>query len=204
KTASKNRRERQKAETRQAIMDAASELFLEKGYKNFSLRQVAEQIGYSPGTIYLYFSDRDTLLFTLAEEGFQRFGQTLQAAVDSSDDPRKQITAMGEGYVRFGLENPAHYRLMFMERPDFMVREPAHTEDGDTWADSFMILHNCVERAIEADVLQEKNPRTASDALWAMLHGVVALGIQMPNFDTDRTLDAASKIREVIGRGMLT
>ncbi|MEL6149106.1 MAG: TetR/AcrR family transcriptional regulator [Chloroflexota bacterium] len=202
KTASKNRRERQKAETRQAILDAASELFLEKGYENFSLRQVAEQIGYSPGTIYLYFSDRDALLFTLADEGFQRFGRMLQATVESSDNPREQLIAMGEGYVDFGLNNPVHYRLMFLERPDFMMRERPDSDEPDTWADTFMILHRCVERAMEQDVIEKDDPRTVSDAIWAMLHGVVALGIRMPHVDDDRTQQAADKIRRVMNRGL--
>ncbi len=54
---------------RQAILTASTELFLEHGYHNFSLRQVAEKIGYSPGTIYLYFQDKDAILFTIMEEG---------------------------------------------------------------------------------------------------------------------------------------
>jgi AcrR family transcriptional regulator len=80
------------------------------------LRQVAEQIGYSPGTIYLYFKNKDALLFTLANEGFMRFAEMLQAAVDATDDPKEQIFGMAEGYIAFGLKNPVHYRLMFMER----------------------------------------------------------------------------------------
>jgi AcrR family transcriptional regulator len=48
---------------RQAILTAAGALFLEQGYERFSLRKVAERIGYSPTTIYPYFRDKDDLLF---------------------------------------------------------------------------------------------------------------------------------------------
>jgi AcrR family transcriptional regulator len=51
-------------------VDAAGALFLEQGYERFSLRKVAERIGYSPTTIYLYFRDKDDLLFTVVDEGF--------------------------------------------------------------------------------------------------------------------------------------
>jgi len=198
KAASQKRRERQKAETRQAILDAASELFLEHGYENFSLRQVAEQIGYSPGTIYLYFSNKDALLFTLADEGFERFGQMLQEAVDRTDNVREQIVGMGDAYIEFGLKNPVHYRLMFMERTDFLFRENPNATDGDTWAESFYILQRSVERAIEQGVIVQGDANTVSDAIWAMVHGAVSLGICMPHVDSDRTRRIYAHVRKAI------
>ena len=79
----RHRRDQEKQELRQAILTAAGELFLEQGYERFSLRKVAERIGYSPTTIYLYFRDKDDLLFTVVDEGFVRFGQQLAAAAES-------------------------------------------------------------------------------------------------------------------------
>ena len=61
----RHRRDQEKQELRQTILNAAGELFLEQGYERFSLRKVAERIGYSPTTIYLYFRDKDDLLFTV-------------------------------------------------------------------------------------------------------------------------------------------
>src|SRR5205807_9948129 len=76
----RHRQAHEKQELRQAILTAAGELFLEQGYERFSLRKVAERIGYSPTTIYLYFHNKDDLLFTVVDEGFVRFGQQLAAA----------------------------------------------------------------------------------------------------------------------------
>src|SRR5215213_6311078 len=78
--ASRQRRDQEKQDVRQVILDAAADLFREHGYERFSLRQVAERIGYSPTTIYLYFTDKDDLLFTVADVGFMRFGEQLVAA----------------------------------------------------------------------------------------------------------------------------
>src|SRR5260221_9833654 len=79
----RHRQEREKQELRQAILAAAGELFLEQGYERFSMRKVAERIGYSPTTIYLYFRDKDDLLFTVIDDGFVRFGQQLALAAES-------------------------------------------------------------------------------------------------------------------------
>ncbi|MFH4082248.1 helix-turn-helix domain-containing protein, partial [Acinetobacter baumannii] len=62
---SAQRRERSRQETRQAILEAAIQMFEREGYEGFSLRQVAENIGYTPTTIYLYFKDKDDLLFAV-------------------------------------------------------------------------------------------------------------------------------------------
>ena len=83
----RHRQAQEKQELRQAILTAAGTLFLEQGYERFSLRKVAERIGYSPTTIYLYFRDKDDLLFTVVDEGFVRFGQQLAAATESQEDP---------------------------------------------------------------------------------------------------------------------
>ena len=62
RTASRHRREQEKEELRQTILKAAGALFLEQGYDGFSMRHLAESIGYSPATLYLYFRDKDDLL----------------------------------------------------------------------------------------------------------------------------------------------
>src|SRR5436309_61027 len=102
----RHRQEQEKQELRQAILTASGELFLEQGYEHFSLRKVAERIGYSPTIIYLYFHDKDDLLFTVVDEGFARFGQQLAAAATSQEDPWERLIALGRAYVAFGLEYP--------------------------------------------------------------------------------------------------
>src|SRR3954462_14730867 len=108
--ASRHRRDQEKQDVRQAILDAAAALFREQGYERFSLRQVAERIGYSPTTIYLYFTDKDDLLFTVADVGFNRFGEQLVAAAASAKDPARRLTAMGRAPIDFGIQNPAYYQ----------------------------------------------------------------------------------------------
>jgi len=81
----RHRQDQEKQALRQTILTTAGELFLEQGYDHFSLRKVAERIGYSPTTIYLYFRDKDDLLFTVVDEGFTRFGQQLAAAAASTE-----------------------------------------------------------------------------------------------------------------------
>jgi AcrR family transcriptional regulator len=61
------KRHKNKEAFRREILDAAREVFSVDGYGNFSMRKLARRIGYSPTTIYLYFRDKDELLFCLCE-----------------------------------------------------------------------------------------------------------------------------------------
>src|SRR5215469_18650450 len=139
----RHRQDQEKQELRQAILTAAGELFLEQGYERFSLRKVAERIGYSPTTIYLYFRDKDDLLFTVVDEGFTRFGQQLAAAATSTVDPWERVIALGRAYVAFGLQNPVYYQLMFMQRADFLTHEQA--DKGQPRIATFVVLRQAVQ-----------------------------------------------------------
>src|SRR5262245_25023610 len=112
--ASRARREQQKEDLRRVILDAAGALFLEQGYEGFSMRRVAERIGYSATTIYRYYEDKDDLLFAVVNEGFSEFARQLTEAAENVSNPLKRIEALGQAYIRFGLENPVYYQMMFM------------------------------------------------------------------------------------------
>ena len=86
KKAINQRIEKEKLELKELILRTAAQLFLEKGYEKFSLRQVAEKIGYSATTIYLYFKDKDDLLFSIVLEGFDIFYKQLLKAERSKDN----------------------------------------------------------------------------------------------------------------------
>ena len=66
----KERQERDREAVRRSILDAARELFVSEGYRNVSIRKIAEKIEYSPAAIYGYFPSKDDIFYELAEEGF--------------------------------------------------------------------------------------------------------------------------------------
>lgn len=188
---SHERREKQKQELRARILQEAGTEFLEYGYENFSLRRVAERIGYSATTIYLYFQNKDDLLLATVQDGFQAFDASVQAAADANPDPLKRIAALGEAYLKFGLEHPALYRLMFMQRSDFYLMprlvgsgsDPKILEaardgqiaDGAHHVIAQELLVGAVREAMEAGCIAPGDPLLTADALWAGAHGIVAL-----------------------------
>ena len=196
--ASKERRNRKKQEIRRAILETSSALFIERGYAEFSLRQVAERIGYSPGTIYLYFRDKDAVLLAVMAEGVARFGEMLREAA-ATPHPRERLIRMARAYIAFGVGNPAYYQLMFMQRPDYVAGDDARPP---ATAEGFALWRKAVEDAVSGGVLRPGDPVATGDALWALLHGVVALALLMPDFDEAR-IDAMTETAiKFIARGI--
>jgi AcrR family transcriptional regulator len=173
KEASKKRRQQQKTDLRAGILEAAVKLFEKKGYEGFSLRQVAEEIGYTPTTIYLYFKDKDDLLLNVVYEGFKLFGESLEAGYRSTTDVLERFRAVGWAYFDFAMTHPIHYRLMFMQRGEFLQTQPP---DGySSVIDSFGVIQRVIAEGIEAGVMQGGDVRTLSTLIWANVHGVVSL-----------------------------
>src|SRR6185436_13147919 len=97
---SRLRRDREKAETRQLILNAARELFTKEGYAETSMRRIADQIGYTATAIYHHFQDKDALLNELCLMDFRALGEALRK-MGEIPDPISRIRAMGVNYVHF-------------------------------------------------------------------------------------------------------
>lgn len=198
---SRRRREREKEGLRRAILDAAAALFLEHGYEGLSMRQIAERIGYSATTIYRYYEDRDDLLFAIVQDGFLRFGRQLAKAAQSSGDPRERLTALGHAYIEFGLKNPVYYRLMFMQRFDFLFESRA--EQQAPMIDSFAVLRGAVEQAMQAGSLRQGDAETTSIVIWSVVHGITSLAIAgAKRFNKKQVRESTDLAMRMIGEGL--
>ena len=168
------RREREKDEVRRKILDAAQELFATEGYERVTMRRIAEAIEYSPTTIYNHFEDKDALVYALCEEDFSRLLSAI-AERPAPEDPVEWIRQLGRAYAAFGLQNPNHYRFMFMTAAKF---ERPHVT-ATPGQQSFAFLRMAVAKAIEQGRFRQGDVQTMSQVLWANMHGAVALLITL-------------------------
>ncbi len=175
----KERREREKSETRDKILDAARELFVTKGYEGVSMRKVAERIEYSPTAIYVHFADKNELFHELCRQDFARL-QEVVANAEMPSDPIERLRQIGRNYIEFGIRYPNHYVFMFM------TPHPAHEPDeedreimGNPEVDAYAFLKWAVQQAIDAGRFREElnDAELVSQTLWASVHGVISLNI---------------------------
>jgi AcrR family transcriptional regulator len=175
----KERRGREKSETRDKILDAARELFVTEGYEGVSMRRVAEKIEYSPTAIYVHFTDKNELFHELCRQDFARLQEVMQSA-DMPADPIERLRQIGRSYIQFGVRFPNHYVFMFMtphlpQEPDEEDREIM----GNPEKDAYAMLKRAVQEAINAGCFRDEvqDAELVSQTLWASVHGVISLNI---------------------------
>jgi AcrR family transcriptional regulator len=168
------RREREREEVRRKILDAARDLFVTEGYERVTMRAIAEAIEYSPTAIYLHFEDKDDLVLALCRQDFGRLLAAMESQAPPAD-PIEGLRQLGRAYARFALDNPNHYRFMFLSpmKPD---RSAEPTDPGHL---SYEVLRDAVAKAIEAGALRPGDPDTVAQVLWSSIHGTVALLITL-------------------------
>jgi AcrR family transcriptional regulator len=156
---------------RDRICDAAARLFAERGYEAVTLRSIAAEVGCSAMTPYRYFAGgKDEIFAVVRAASFREFADLSEASAEGIEDPWQRLLAGGRAYIRFALERPDQYRLMF-ELTQPHSDHPEVVREGErAWAP----LRDNVQRAIDAGLLAG-DPQTVAHVFWAGVHGLVSL-----------------------------
>ena len=201
----KERRERERAETRARILDAAREMFATQGIGAVTMRAIAERIEYTPTAIYHHFKDKDALIIELCHADFRLLGNELYRAA-RIDDPIERLRRIGAAYLEFALTHPHHYHVMFM------TRTPAHDHHGieknNPEEDAYGFLVQTVADGIAAGRFRPEftDAHELAQIHWCGLHGVVSLHLAKESDEWITWRDAratAETMIEVLVRGTI-
>ena len=172
----KERQERERLQTRQAILSAARDLFVTEGYRNVSMRKIAERIEYSAAAIYSYFPSKDDIFFALAEEGFRLLADRVLATVQHIPEPLDRLRAGLQAFYGFSKTDPEYFELMFVDRS-----VPSLTQDfqrfeffQQTTARAEADVRACIERGQFSRAL---DPAAALHVLWVAVLGAATIGL---------------------------
>jgi AcrR family transcriptional regulator len=181
---------------RDDLLAATERLMIESGgADSVSIRAIADAVGVTPPSIYLHFPDKEALIVAVCERHFEVFDSVIERAGATVDDPVESLRRRGRAYVRFGLDNPAPYRILFMSRIGGDRRLEVITGAGGR---AFQHLVDGVQRAIESGDLRPVAPVFAATALWTAVHGITSLLISLPDFpwpDVDALVDHVCDIQ---------
>lgn len=147
----------------------ASLIISTSGPTALTVRDVARRAGTSPSAVYSLFGSREQLLSAVTQEALRRFAVHL-AAVRPTDDPGRDLLALGLAYRRSALADPHFYRVMFGVAPG-----AAPTADHVTARPTFLVLHDAVARVLGGSGPAVEAAREPALTLWCLVHGLVAL-----------------------------
>jgi AcrR family transcriptional regulator len=165
---------------RELILEAAERILIKTSNEEaVTIRAVASAVGVTPPSVYLHFADKDELLFAICERHFAQLDRVTPEAAAGSDDLLESLALRGRAYIRFGVEHPEQYRILFM-------RKPAHTPESfqldrlrDAAAFGHLIEH--VAKSVDAGLI-EGDPLLVALGLWSVVHGLTSLLISKPEF----------------------
>jgi len=165
------RNEHTQEQQREMALAAAELLVVKEGIAGFSMRKVAQAIGYTVGNLYLLFSNQDDLLAAINERTSDALHTALRDASDTLKDPRARLRAMGAAYIDFAQRHPYRFRLMFE------LTLPADLLPRPTTDQRIKRLFDLVEDNVRP-LLPRAKPdqlRAAAAALWSAAHGACQL-----------------------------
>lgn len=155
------------------ILDTARQLLTSVGYAQLSMRKIAQKIGYSATSIYLYYANKDELVHALIDEGVDLLFADLYAASKVGETPADHITEMCHAYIRFGLERPEYYEIMYVLHPEYIKRYPA--DKYRKARRNLELFAAAIEDGAKLDLFESSDATVGANLIWTQLHGVVTL-----------------------------
>lgn len=173
------RRQRRRLALRETIVEAARTIVRDEGLQALTMRRIAEAIDYAPASLYAHFPSRESLLAELCREGTAALGAALAAASNDAD-PRARLTALASAYVRFALDHPDTYRLIFMEDPA-LTKGVFESPEADGGSGSLaLIIAPLAELRAAGELSPSADPAQLADLLWIIVHGISSLRLACP------------------------
>ena len=172
----KERKQRERSEVREKILDAALEFFATEGHEGVTMRALADAIEYTPPVIYSHFRDKDAIIRELCNRQLRVLAKSF-GPISVVADPVERLRGIGRAYVDFALEHPSHFRFMFLTAPPPPLDEDDNPHRGDPQEDAYAFLKHTVAAAIASGQLRPEfnDVEELTQICWASAHGVVAL-----------------------------
>lgn len=159
---------------RNALIAEALKLLEQEGHSDFALRDLARRVGVSAAAVYAHFADKSALRAAIATAGFVHLRQAMEAATGNHTGPMDQFLQMGSAYVRFGVERPALYKLMFASE-DLPARCAEYPELEGAAEAAFGLLTDMLERMQRRGLVRPGDPEADGLSVWAHVHGLTSL-----------------------------
>jgi AcrR family transcriptional regulator len=167
------RKERQRKEVRDSILNAAWQLVNEEGWQNLSIRRIADAIEYSVPVVYDHFENKEAILSEFNRRGFQLLGDKLKEAKDKHKKPGLQLEAIAFAYWDFAFENKEYYQLMYgvgMPTCESLTKVPELMAFIGT-------IHSTIEDLVKENKGDIANTWLKVHSFWSTIHGLVSINL---------------------------
>jgi AcrR family transcriptional regulator len=166
----KERRERERTQVREKILDAALDVFARDGADALTMRALADAIEYSPPVIYAHFRDKDAIIRELCSRQLREFARAFAAF--GALDPIERLRRIGYSYVDFAVEHPSHFQFLFLT-----VHPMPEVDGDDPEQNAYAFLRQSARDGLAAGLSRPEytDADEIAQLCWGSAHGIVAL-----------------------------
>ena len=152
-----NRKEREKKELREKIFEAASQIILEQGYENLSMRKIAEKIEYSPTILYHYFSDKSDIVNQIIVENYRNCVNKVKDQIDQHNhhDAGVQLCVGIKMFVRALTDNSQQFRAVLLSGGNMAMSDPDTSQES-----GLDVLEKVLQRGVQQQIFRAFSPVT--------------------------------------------
>ena len=171
------RKQKEREELRDLILASARNLFVKNGVEHTTIRNIADAIEYSVGTVYKHFRDKNAILHALHIQGFQDLGGQF-VVLTHVKDPMERLRTMGKVYIKFAQEQPDMYDLMFNLKAPMEFLETIHQQEWNEGKATFGALRTTVKECMDQGHFKGHQLEPLSFLIWSCVHGMCSLEIR--------------------------
>lgn len=167
------RRDREKQQMKELILETAANIILTEGFEKLSIRKIANRIDYSPAIIYHYFKNKDEILSQVLRRGHQNFTASLTEGLAEAATPEERLKTLSRNYIRAALRDPAQYLAVHLNHSPEVLEFTAYMfENAAEKKPSLHILSDAV-REIAGEGVSNREIEMAAQIIAASTLGLI-------------------------------
>jgi AcrR family transcriptional regulator len=203
-----SRIERRKAKTAAAILDAAEQLFLERGFAATTMEDLSGAADVAVGSIYSHFGDKEGVYTGLIDRALELDREYSEGGFEQGNSPLERFIGLAEGYLRFAREHPGYFRLFRFppqDRPGAKGGAQAEAKVAQRISEETARMAGLLEEAMAEGVVRKVDPVATARFLWAAWDGIIASHLGPANMDlsNEEFEQVLNRARETIVLGIV-
>jgi AcrR family transcriptional regulator len=180
----KERKQREKEQRRQNILDAAEAEIFSKGLEQATMDEIAERAELSKGTLYLYFRNKSELYMGLCERGSSLLNRRFAKVLTADKTGIELVRMLGEAYIDFVQQNPDYFKTFLYYESIEDVEELQKSDVAQNCEDNVREAFTYTVRALQigmqdGTIDDRREPRKLALIIWGATRGIIKLSFMM-------------------------
>lgn len=170
----KERKEREKEEHRELIINAARSIVKEEGLGSLSIRKIAAMIDYSPAIIYHYFKDKDEIINTLMKANYVKIVDVLSASDIKDEKPHDRIKYLLKKYIEWAFDIPEEYKTILLSSSDEILQHTSTLFEGaSVKRQALSILAKDIKAIYNDKNIDDREIELTAQIIWTSTFGLI-------------------------------